>query len=98
MMWVKLSLQTKFRKVMHMMQVNIHEAKTRLSALIEGVSRGESFVIAKAGRPMARVIPYEASAKTRGGFMSADELQIPDDFDTMFQDEIIVMFCGEDEE
>ena len=81
-----------------MLQVNIHEAKTRLSALVEGVSRGESFIIAKAGKPMAKVIPYEPSVKSRGGFMSADELHVPDDFDTMFQDEIINMFYGEDEE
>jgi len=81
-----------------MVQVNIHEAKTRLSALVEGVVRGESFVIAKAGKPMAMVIPYEIPQKRRGGFMSADELKIPDDFDTMFQKEIEEMFYGGDAE
>ena len=80
-----------------MVQVNIHEAKTRLSSLLEGVARGEAFVIAKAGKPVARVLPYDGEMvlKRRGGFMSAGELQIPEDFDTMFQDEIIEMFYGE---
>ena len=79
-----------------MLQVNIHEAKTRLSALVDGVSKGESFIIAKAGKPIAKVVRYEPPAKTRGGFMNPGEMQIPKDFDTMFQDEIITMFNGED--
>jgi len=52
--------------------VNIHEAKTHLSRLLDGVSRGQAFVIAKAGKPVARVIPYveeNRPAKKRLGFL-----------------------------
>ena len=79
-----------------MVQVNIHEAKTRLSALIEMVASGESFIIAKAGKPMAKVIPYSTSKKPlrQTGFM-ANEIVIPKDFDTMLSSEITEMFYGE---
>jgi len=54
-----------------MTTVNIHEAKTQLSRLVARVARGESFIIAKAGKPLARVIPIEAkeSPGDRLGFM-----------------------------
>ena len=77
-----------------MTQFNIHETKTHLSSLLEGVARGESFIIAKAGKPIAKVLPYDDNIvlKSRGGFLSAHQLQIPKNFDTMFQNEIIEMF------
>ena len=61
-----------------MTTVNIHEAKTHLSRLVARVARGESFVIAKAGKPLARVIPMDAkeSAKDRLGFMKG-EMVVP---------------------
>lgn len=78
--------------------VNIHEAKTHLSRLIEQAANGEAFVIAKAGKPMVRVVPLEAPAgkvaPSRFGFLRG-HLQVPDDFDTMGQDEIEKMFHGE---
>jgi prevent-host-death family protein len=77
--------------------VNIHKAKTHLSSLLERVSRGEEIMIAKAGKPIARLMPLdEAPAQKiqRIGFMK-DLAEIPDDFDTMFQDEIIAMFEGD---
>jgi prevent-host-death family protein len=81
-----------------MRQVNIHEAKTNLSALLERTHNGESFVIAKAGKPVALVSPYkEPSLKRtlkRTGFLKG-AFAIPDDFDTMMQDEIVAMFEGE---
>jgi len=55
-----------------MQTVNIHEAKTHLSRLLNGVCQGKAFVIAKAGKPVARVIPYaekEGPAKKRLGFL-----------------------------
>ena len=79
-----------------MKTVNIHEAKTQLSKLVEEVSKGESFVIAKAGRPMAKVMPLDAPTGTRIrrlGFM-AGQISVPDDFDRMGQGEIEEMFGG----
>jgi len=74
-----------------MLQVNIHEAKTNLSMLVDKVKSGESFVIAKSGKPLAKVIPYNPINKSRGGFLRGD-FTIPDDFDTMFTDEIENLF------
>ncbi len=81
-------------------QVNIHEAKTHLSRLVDQAAKGESFIIAKAGKPMVRVTPIEGAAAGRPiqpiGFLEG-QMKVPDDFDTMFQDEIIRMFEGEDD-
>ncbi len=78
--------------------VNIHEAKTHLSRLVEKAARGESFIIAKAGKPMVKVValePAETLPKPqRLGFMRG-QIKIPDDFDTMGQEEIERMFYGE---
>ena len=81
-----------------MKTVNIHEAKTHLSRLIEGAANGEPFVIAKAGKPMVKVVavdPPEPRAKRLLGFMEG-EMTIPDDFDTFMQDEIEKLFYGEE--
>jgi prevent-host-death family protein len=78
--------------------VNIHEAKTHLSRLVEEAARGEFFVIAKAGKPMVKVIRLdqdEPKPKRQLGFLKG-KIQVPDDFDTMFQDEIEKMFYGEE--
>ena len=77
-----------------MTTVNIHEAKTHLSRLVARVARGESFV-AKAGKPLARVIPIDAkeSPKDRLGFMKG-ELTVPKDFDDMGRDEIASLFTN----
>jgi prevent-host-death family protein len=80
-----------------MKTVNIHEAKTHLSRLVEAAARGEPFVIAKAGKPMVKVVPIEAEAPRvprRRGFL-AGQIRVPDDFDSMMQDEIIALFEGE---
>jgi prevent-host-death family protein len=78
-----------------MKQVNIHEAKTHLSALLEDVRQGEKLVIAKAGKPVAMVVPYSETQLPRFGFMKG-MFDVPDDFDTMFQMEIEEMFYGKD--
>ena len=66
-----------------MSTINIHEAKTHLSRLVEKAAQGESFVIAKAGKPMVKVVALEKPAKPqRLGFM-AGEFSVPDDFDRM---------------
>ena len=74
--------------------VNIHEAKTRLSRLLEGVRRGEPFVITKAGKPIARVIAVETSDTAeprRLGFL-VGEIEVPDDFDRMGSAQIEDLF------
>lgn len=76
--------------------VNIHEAKTHLSRLLERVANGTAVVIARAGKPIAKVVPYSASApaKTkRLGFLKG-EMRVPDDFDRMGAGDIESMFEG----
>ncbi len=78
-----------------MRTVNIHEAKTHLSKLIDDAVNGEPFVIAKAGKPLVKVVALDAPAAPRRlGFMKG-EIEIPDDFDRMFEAEIQAMFEGE---
>ncbi|MBS1054777.1 type II toxin-antitoxin system Phd/YefM family antitoxin [Gluconobacter kondonii] len=79
-----------------MRTVNMHEAKTHLSRLIEAAMKGESFIIAKAGRPMVRVSPItapEETQKRRLGFLSG-QIRVPEDFDRMGQDDVISLFDG----
>ncbi len=77
-----------------MLTVNIHDAKTRLSALIAAAVEGEPFIIAKAGKPLVKVTRIDAPDKpqvSRIGFL-AGRISVPDDFDTMGQAEIEQMF------
>ncbi len=77
-----------------MRTVNIHDAKTHLSRLVARASKGESFVIARAGKPLVKVVPLdhnEAAASRRLGFMSG-EISVPDDFDRMGKREIERLF------
>lgn len=73
--------------------VNIHEAKTNLSRLIEAAVRGEPFVIARAGKPVVKVMQVEQQAPRRVGFLEG-AYSIPDDFDRMEEDKIRAMFEG----
>ena len=79
-----------------MKTVNIHEAKTQLSKLVDEASNGEPFVIAKAGKPMVKVMalntPTGAQMK-RLGFL-VGQITVPDDFDRMGEEEIEGMFGG----
>ncbi|MCU0634781.1 MAG: type II toxin-antitoxin system prevent-host-death family antitoxin [Gemmatimonadaceae bacterium] len=72
--------------------VNIHEAKTHLSRLLERVAAGETVIIARAGEPIAKVAPLDAPvAPRRLGFL-AGELRVPRDFDRMGGEEIAALF------
>jgi prevent-host-death family protein len=76
--------------------VNIHEAKTHLSKLIEKAVQGEPFVIAKAGKPMVKVIAVDTppeKKKKRLGFMKG-KISVPDNFDRLYEREIEEMFYG----
>jgi prevent-host-death family protein len=78
--------------------VNIHEAKTQLSRLVKKAAGGEPFVIAKAGKPLVKVVALEtpeAKPVKRVGFL-AGQIKVPEDFDRMFEDEIAQMFYGDD--
>jgi prevent-host-death family protein len=77
--------------------VNIHEAKTQLSKLVDQASKGEPFIIAKAGKPLVKVIAIDAPTPTqvqRLGFMSG-QIVVPEDFDVMGSAEIGQIFEGE---
>jgi prevent-host-death family protein len=77
--------------------VNIHEAKTQLSKLVDRASKGEPFIIAKAGKPLVKVTAIDAPAPAqvrRLGFM-VGQMAVPDDFDVMGSSEIERIFEGE---
>jgi prevent-host-death family protein len=79
-----------------MRTINIHEAKTHLSRLVEQAAAGEPFVIAKAGKPMVRVTALDAPTgpqMRRLGFLSG-EIAVPEDFDRMGGEEICDLFGG----
>jgi len=79
-----------------MRTVNIHAAKTQLSRLVEAAGNGEEIIIAKAGKPVAKLGPL-AEKKPKGkrklGLL-AGKYTVPEDFDTMFEDEIADLFEG----
>jgi len=72
--------------------VNIHEAKTQLSRLVDRAARGQSFVIAKAGKPLVKVSALDAPVEPkRLGFLKG-EIEVPDDFDRMGEQDIAALF------
>jgi prevent-host-death family protein len=77
----------------NMQTVNIHEAKTNLSRLIEQAVLGEPFIIAKAGRPLVKVVALDApiGKEKKVGFMIG-QIKIPNDFDSMGSDDIAHLF------
>ena len=76
-----------------MRTVNMHEAKTHLSRLVEAAANGEPFIIARAGKPVVKVVAVDAPvpAARRTGFL-AGEISVPQDFDRMGSDEIEAWF------
>ncbi len=76
---------------------NMHEAKTHLSRLVEAAANGEPFIIARAGKPVVKVVAVEApgpGATRRVGFM-AGKISVPKDFDRMGSEEIEALFEGD---
>lgn len=78
-----------------MTTVNIHEAKTNLSKLVDQAVRGESFVIAKAGKPLVKVVALDAPAAPRRLGFLAGEIAVPNDFNQMGESEIAALFGAE---
>jgi prevent-host-death family protein len=77
-----------------MRTVNIHQAKTHLSRLVDQASKGESFIITKAGKPLVKVTPLDAPSAAQGkrvGFL-AGQIEVPEDFDEMGREEIDRLF------
>jgi prevent-host-death family protein len=80
-----------------MVTVNIHEAKTQLSKLVDKAAKGEPFIIAKAGKPLVKVVPIESKKKRkpkRFGFLKG-QIKVPDDFNAM-DEEIARLLLGEE--
>ncbi|MEX0387220.1 type II toxin-antitoxin system Phd/YefM family antitoxin [Spiribacter onubensis] len=81
-----------------MESVNIHEAKTHLSRFIEQAASGQEIIIARAGKPVARLVALEpAHATPRQLGLGRERFEIPADFDQRDQATIEAMFCGTDE-
>ena len=75
-----------------MRQVNIHEAKTHLSSLVNRAASGEPFIIAKAGKPLVKVVPIQKKPN-RTGFLKGT-ISVPSDFDRMGEKAIVEIFEG----
>ena len=79
-----------------MTTVNIHEAKTNFSKLIDAVSRGDEFVIAKAGKPAAKLVPIRVRAPERRPGALKGKIRIAKDFDAPLGDDVLAMFEAND--
>lgn len=75
-------------------QLNIHDAKTQLSKLIERTQEGEEFVIAKSGKPVAKLVPLTKSRPRRRLGLLNGKILVPDDFNESLPDEVIAQFEG----
>jgi prevent-host-death family protein len=78
-----------------MRTVNIHAAKTHLSRLVDEVAAGEEIVIAKAGKPLARLVPFTSTRERRIPGLMKGKLWIAEDFDEPLPEEIMEAFRGE---
>lgn len=76
------------------MEVNVHEAKTHLSRLLQRVAAGEEVTIAKSGVPVARLVAVEPTKKTRPLGFARGEIWIADDFDAPLPDDLLKLFYG----
>ncbi|MEM7582274.1 MAG: type II toxin-antitoxin system Phd/YefM family antitoxin [Acidobacteriota bacterium] len=72
--------------------VNVHEAKTHLSRLLIRVAEGEEIVIAKSGKPVARLVAVEQSAKRRVLGQDRGLFEVPEDFDDPLPEEVLASF------
>ena len=75
-----------------MISVNVHEAKTHLSRLLERVAAGEEILISKAGKPMAKLTPLSKPQVNRVPGLDKGVIQIPDDFDAPLPDDVLELF------
>ena len=73
--------------------INIHEAKTHLSKIVDEVAAGAEVIIAKSGKPMARLSPIAAPRSKKLGLLKG-KIKVPDDFNESLDDEVIAEFEG----
>ncbi len=76
-----------------MKTVNVHEAKTHLSRLLESVAEGEEIIIARAGKPVAKLVPLKSKRRRPGGLKG--KIRIHSDFDAPLPDDMAAVFRGD---
>jgi prevent-host-death family protein len=74
--------------------VNIHEAKTQFSKLVEAASNGEEIIIARAGKPAARLVPLEPKRKIKFGVLKNEKFWMSEDFNDPLPDDLQALFEG----
>lgn len=74
--------------------VNIHAAKSQLSRLLDAAVAGEEVIIARAGKPIARIVPIEQQKERRKLGTLAGQFRVPDDFDDPLPDDVLDAFEG----
>jgi prevent-host-death family protein len=74
--------------------INIHEAKTHLSRIVDEVAAGAEVIIAKAGKPMARLSPVTAAVKRKRLGLLKGKVKVPDNFNAPLPDEVLAAFEG----
>lgn len=74
--------------------VNIHEAKTHLSRLVDEVAAGAEIIIAKAGKPMARLAPISAPARKKRLGLLKGKIKVPEDFNAPLDEQTLATFEG----
>jgi prevent-host-death family protein len=74
--------------------VNIHDAKTHLSRIVDEVAAGAEVIIAKAGKPMARLSPIAISVKAKKLGLLKGKIKVPDNFDAPLDEEVLAQFEG----
>ncbi len=72
--------------------INIHEAKTHLSRIVDEVAAGAEVIIAKAGKPMARLSPIQPAVRPKKLGLLKDKITVPDDFNSPLEDDVIAAF------
>lgn len=77
-----------------MTTVNIHAAKTHLSRLVDAASEGQEIVIARAGKPLAKLVPLTSAGRKRKLGILSGRAQVPDDFDAPLPDDVLAAFEG----
>jgi prevent-host-death family protein len=81
------------KKMIYKTTYNVHEAKTNLSRLLQQVADGEEVIIAKAGEPVARLVPVHKTRKPELGFAKG-QIWIAEDFDAPLPDDLQKLFEG----
>ena len=74
--------------------INIHEAKTHLSRLVEQAAAGKEVIISKAGKPMARLVPLSAVAKPKKLGLLKGKIKVPNDFNAPLDASVLALFSG----